>query len=179
VTLPDWHLEPIAKNHRRHDFDCGDPDLNQFIHRFARQGHKQNASKTFCAVDDSDPGRILGFYTIAPASIEYPLLPSHLTRGLARHDVAGYRLARLATDLSVARQGLGRKLVASAARRCFRAASEFGGILLIIDAKNERAAQWYASFGATPVKEKALTLVMPLDSFGSEFSVDDIGEATE
>lgn len=174
MTVPDWHLEPIARHHRRQDFDCGDPDLNLFLHRFARQGHEQNASKTFCAIDDSDPGRILGFYTIAPASIEHALVPAQMTRGLARHDIAGYRLARIATDRSVAGHGLGTKLVASAARRCWQAASEFGGVLLIIDAKNERAAQWYASFGAVPLKGNPLTLVIPLDSFETESSVDDI-----
>ena len=169
MTVPDWHLEPIARHHRRQDFDCGDPDLNLFLHRFARQGHEQNALKTFCAIDDSDPGRILGFYTIAPASIEHALVPAQMTRGLARHDIAGYRLARLATDCSVAGQGLGTKLVASAVRRCYLAASEFGGILLIIDAKNARAATWYKQFGAEPSLDEPLTLVMPLSTLAVEF----------
>jgi hypothetical protein len=35
--------------------------MNRFLHRYARQSHEQHAAKTFCAIDDRDPGRVLGF----------------------------------------------------------------------------------------------------------------------
>jgi hypothetical protein len=35
----------------------------------------------------------------------------------------------------------------SAGRRCLLAAAEVGGVVLVIDAKNERAAAWYSSYG--------------------------------
>ena len=57
------------------------------------------------------------------------------------------------------------QLLAAAARRCLRAAAEVGGVVLIIDAKNDRAARWYASYGAVPLSGKPLTLVMSLASF--------------
>jgi GNAT superfamily N-acetyltransferase len=169
MTLPDWHEEPIAKLHRRQDFDCGDPGMNVFLQRYARQSHDQGASKTFCAIDDADAGRILGFYTVAPSSIEREQVPPAFTRGLSRHDVSGYRLARVATDLSVAGHGLGSLLVAHAALRCVRAAIEVGGILLIIDAKNEQAAAWYGRLGAHRLPEFPLTLVMPRAPFQAAF----------
>ena len=53
-------------------------------------------------------------------------------------------------------------------RRCLRLAAEGGGILLIIDAKSERAAQWYRSYGAEPLADKPLTLVMPLAAFTAD-----------
>lgn len=179
MTLPAWHLEPIAKSHRREEFDCGDPELNLFLRRFARQSHEHNASKTFCAIEDADPGRILGFYTIVTSSIKYDLVPKTMTRGLAKHDIGGFLLARIATDLSIAGQGLGTNLVASAARRCFRAAQEVGGNLLVIDAKNERAANWYASFGAEPLVNHPLTLVILLESFVRDLEVKTLFDANK
>jgi len=140
VILPAWHEEPITKSHHRREFDCGDEDMNRFLHRYACQSHELHAAKTFCAIDDSDPGRILGFYTVAPAAVEYEQVPSSLTKGLARHDVGGYKLARIAVDVQVAGLGLGGQLLAAAALRYLRAAQEVGGTLLLIDAKNERAA---------------------------------------
>lgn len=142
--------------------------MNEFLHRYARQCHEQNASKTFCAIDSTAPGRILGFYTITPSAVAHEDAPETITRGLARHEIAGFKLARIATDLSVAGQGLGGQLLAAAALRCLRVAGEIGGVLLIIDAKNERAANWYASYGAEPLKGKPLTLVMPLSTFAAE-----------
>jgi GNAT superfamily N-acetyltransferase len=91
-----------------------------------------------------------------------------MTRGLARHDVPGFKLARLATDRAMAGQGLGGQLLAAAALRCLRLVGEGGGILLITDAKSERAANWYASFGAEPLQERPLTLVMPLATFAPD-----------
>lgn len=168
MTLPAWHEEPIAKSHHRQAFDCGDAQMNEFLHRYARQSHEQNASKTFCAIDNAMPGRILGFYTITPSAVAHEDVPETMTRGLARHEVAGFKLARVATDLSMAGQGLGGQLLATAALRCLRVSREVGGMLLIIDAKNERAANWYASYGAEPLKGKPLTLVMPLATFAAD-----------
>jgi hypothetical protein len=34
--------------------------------------------------------------------------------------------------------------------------------VLVIDAKNERVAAWYASYGAVPLLDATLTLVLPL-----------------
>jgi hypothetical protein len=42
------------------------------------------------------------------------------------------------------------------------AAAEVGGVVLVIDAKNERVAAWYASYGAVPLLDASLTLLQPL-----------------
>jgi hypothetical protein len=165
MSLPPWHEEAIRKSHDRASFDCGDAQMNAFLQRFARQGHEQNAAKTFCAIDTATPNRILGFYTIAPCSVAHQVVPASLTKGLARHEVPGFRLARLTTDMTVAGQGLGGQLLAASALRCLRLAGEGGGILLVIDAKSERAAHWYASYGAEPLPDRPLTLAMPLATF--------------
>jgi GNAT superfamily N-acetyltransferase len=91
-----------------------------------------------------------------------------MRRGLARHDVPGFRLARLATDLKLQGQGLGGQLLAAAARRCLRVAAEVGGVILIIDAKSERVAAWYASYDAVPLADKPLTLVIALATFEAD-----------
>jgi GNAT superfamily N-acetyltransferase len=93
------------------------------------------------------------------------LSPQHR---VARHDVPGFRLARLATDLKLQGQALGGRLLAAAARRCLRVAAEVGGVILIIDAKSGRAAAWYASYGAVPLADKPLTLVMALATFEAD-----------
>lgn len=87
---------------------------------------------------------------------------------MAQHEVSGFKLARIAADVTVAGHGLGGQLLAAAALRCLRIASEAGGVLLIIDAKGERAAQWYATYGAEPLQRGPLTLVMPLATFAAD-----------
>jgi GNAT superfamily N-acetyltransferase len=58
--------------------------------------------------------------------------------------------------------GLGGQLLLAAGRRCLLAAAEVGGVALVIDAKNERAATWYAGYGAVPLLDAPLTLLLPL-----------------
>ncbi len=160
--LTAWREEPIAKRHDREAFDCGEAALNEFLHRYARKSHELGGAKTFLAIDDADAKTVLGFYSLCPASVEYARTPEIVRRGLARHDVPGFRLARLAVDRKFQGQGLGGQLLLAAGRRCLLASAEVGGVVLVIDAKNERAAGWYASYGAVPLLDAPLSMVLPL-----------------
>jgi predicted N-acetyltransferase YhbS len=71
-------------------------------------------------------------------------------------------LARLAVDRGVQGQGIGGQLLLAAGRRCLLASAEVGGVVLVIDGKNERVAGWYASFGAIPLLDAPLSLLLPL-----------------
>jgi GNAT superfamily N-acetyltransferase len=157
-----WHEEPINKRHDRETFDCGEEALNKFLRRYARKSHELGGSKTFLAIDDTDNKTLLGYYSLSPASINYARTPEIIRRGLARYDVPGFRLARLAVDRKVQGQGIGGQLLLAAGRRCLLASAEVGGVVLVIDAKNEKAAKWYSSYGAVPLLDAPLSLLLPL-----------------
>ena len=162
MTVVGWIEAPIGKSHDRKAFDCGDPALNDYLVRFARQNHDSGGAKTFLACDPGQPARIFGFYSLSPASIDYARVPSITKRGLARYDVPVFRLGRLAVGQSLHGQGLGGQLLVAAGKRCLAAAELVGGVALVIDAKSERAAAWYTRFGAIPLDDAPLTLVLPL-----------------
>jgi GNAT superfamily N-acetyltransferase len=161
MSIAAWHEEPIGRHHDRESFDCGDQALNEFLRRYARKSHELGGSKTFLAIDDGDSST-LGFYSLSPASITYSRVPEVVRRGLARHDVPAFRLARLAVDRRVQGHGLGGQLLLAAGRRCLFAAAEVGGVALLIDAKNKKVADWYASFGALALLDAPSTLLLPL-----------------
>ncbi len=160
MSLPIWHEAPINKFHDRTDFDCGSDKLNEFLHRHARQSHDKGGSKTYLAVD-SETQKILGFYSLSPASIMYERTPDVIKHGLARYEVPVFRLGRLAIDVSVQGKGLGGQLLLTAGKRCLIVATQAGGVALLIDAKDEHAAKWYASFGAIPLLDEPLSLLLP------------------
>ena len=162
-----WHDEPINKTHDRESFDCGEAVLNDFLRRYARRSHELGGAKTFLAIDDVDRKTVLGFYSLSPASVNYARTPEIIRRGLARHDVPGFRLARLAVDRRFQGQGIGGQLLLAAGRRCLLASAEIGGVVLVIDAKNERVARWYASYGAVPQLDAPLCLLLPLATIGA------------
>ena len=162
-----WHEEPIDKSRDRQAFDCGEAALNEFLQHHARKSHELGGAKTFLAIDDAGNKAILGFYSLSPASIEYARTPEIVRRRLARYDVPGFRLARLAVDRKVQGQGLGGQLLLAAGGRCLLASAEVGGVALLIDAKNQKVAAWYAGYGAVPLADAPLTLLLPLTTIAA------------
>jgi GNAT superfamily N-acetyltransferase len=160
--LQDWREEAIARHHDRASFDCGSAELNDYLRRYARQNHESGGAKTFVAVEPEAPDRILGYYSISPGAIEFASVPSDLVKKVGRYDVPVFRLGRLGVDRSVQSRGLGGDLLLAAGARALAVASEVGGIALVIDAKDERAASWYGRFGALPLLDDPLELILPL-----------------
>ena len=167
TTDAGWIETAIAAHHDRKKFDCGDKELNTYLHRYARQNHQSGGAKCFVAVRRDAPDRVLGYYTLSPASLSYARTPAIVSRGLGRYDVPVFRLGRLAVDLSAQGSGLGGKLILAAGERALLVSEHVGGVALLIDAKNERAAAWYASYGAVRLEGAALTLVLPLKTIAA------------
>jgi GNAT superfamily N-acetyltransferase len=166
TTLPAWHEEAVDKKHDRKGFDCGQADLNIFIAQYARQSHESGSAKTYCAIDETDGKTILGFYTISPGQVELHHVPlAARPRGSGRYALGGYRLARLAVEKAYQGRSLGGHLLANAVERCMRVSAEVGGTALLIDAKDEAAASWYIRYGAMPLDDQPLSLVIPYAEF--------------
>lgn len=107
------------------------------------------------------PARILGYYTLSPASIEFSRAPAVVKRGLGRYEIPVYRLGRLAVDRNVQGRGLGGRLLLRASERCITVAQKVGGVALLIDAKSDDAAKCYESYGALRLLDAPLSLVLP------------------
>ena len=103
--------------------------------------------ENFLAIDNTDNKTILRFYSLAPGA-----------------RASGSR-ALLQTSAARAKAS---EASSSPPQRCLRAASEVGGVVLIIDAKNDRAARWYTNYGAVPLSNKPPTLVMSLATFATD-----------
>ncbi|GAB6059012.1 hypothetical protein [Desulfonatronum parangueonense] len=119
----------------------------------------------------SEKAIILVFYSLAPASLAFELTPTVIKRGLARYEIPVDRLARLALARSMQSRGLGGQLILAAGRRYLLAASQVGGIALLIDAKDERATQWYSRYGATPLQNQPLSQFSPLKTIHAALTV--------
>lgn len=161
MTTPVWEETPIGRRHDRAAFDCGEPDLNLYLARHARQNHESGGAKTFLAVPVDESSRVLGFYSLSPASLDYARTPSVVTWRLARYEVPVFRLGRLAVDRSVQGRGLGGALLIAAGRRSMAVAEQVGGVALLIEAKHEQAARWYEGYGAVRLDDAPLSLILP------------------
>jgi ribosomal protein S18 acetylase RimI-like enzyme len=76
--------------------------------------------------------------------------------------VPAVRLGRLAVDISVQGQGLGEHLLIDAMRRTREVLRHIGVNVLLVDAKDEKAAAFYRKYGFRAFPGNPLQLVIPL-----------------
>jgi GNAT superfamily N-acetyltransferase len=163
-----WTEEPIDKKHNRKGFDCGQEDLNTFLAQYARQAHIGGSAKTYCAIATTDQKTVLGFYTINPAQIELASVPiSVRPSGGGGYAMGCFRLGRLAVNKAFQGKGLGGYLLTLAIERCMKASLQVGGTALLIDAKDEKGMAWYQLYGAVPLHDKPLSLIIPYIEFNN------------
>jgi len=153
-----FRIEALSPAHNRRRFSCGDPQLDDYLQRFARQQAASNVSRTYVA---SQGEAILGYYSLAMSAISKAQLPErHLTR-FPNFPLPVARLARLAVDARFQGQGLGERLLADALYRCHRLAGEIGMVGVIVDAKHEKAKAYCQRFEFESLPDSPLTLWLP------------------
>ena len=148
--------------HDRPAFDCGEPALNDFLRTKAARHQSQRLSRTFVLVDDGEPSRILGYYSLANCHIDREGLTEQEARKLPKYPIPGVRLARLAVDLTQQGRQYGLLLLMDAIKRCVLVSLQSGVYALVVDAKNEAAKRFYKRFGFCEIAIRPMTVYLPL-----------------
>lgn len=156
-------LEPEI--HEIKSFDCGNAELNEFLQTIAGQHQRKFISKTYILVDDDEPTKVMGFYTLAlRRMVSKEELPLQMAKRLPR-EVPGFTLARLAISDELKKQGHGEYLLVHAIERAARVAAEVGGYAIFVDAKSKEGAEFYKKYGFVPFPDDPLILVMHFANF--------------
>ncbi len=50
---PLYRVERLRREHNRDNFDSGEPSLNEFLKRYARQNNEKGLSRTFITVSET------------------------------------------------------------------------------------------------------------------------------
>lgn len=154
-------IEPLTRRHERAGFDCGEPALNEYLARYARQNEEKGLGRTYVAVPQGEK-RVVGYYTLSAGAVQFADVPEHLRQRFPRYPIPVSHLGRLATCQSIRGQGLGEVLLIDALKRSVRVAVEFGVVAMEIWAKTERARSFYARYGFVSLEDDPLHLYLPL-----------------
>lgn len=126
----------------RRDFRSGDESLDLFFHRYAGQNQfRHHVGVSYVAAAE---GRILGFVTVSPGSLDAEDLPSG--RKMPPYPVPILRVARLAVDERGRGHGIGRALLRFAIELAERMRNEVGCVGVVVDAK-AGAVDFYRRYG--------------------------------
>ena len=154
-----FRVVPMDRTHDRGTFNSGSEALDSYFKERVTQDIRRRVAACFVAL--SSDGRIAGYYTLASASVFVGDLPAKLIKKLPRYpSVPAVRMGRLAVDRAFKGQGLGGALLADALTRVVR--SEIAAYALVVDAKDNIAADFYRHHGFLETVNKPLTLFLPL-----------------
>jgi GNAT superfamily N-acetyltransferase len=167
--VADWRVESLLRDQDRTQFDCGEPALDEYLARFARQNQESGVARTFVVVSAAEPARVVGYYSLAVGAIDKANLPPSAARRFPNFPVPIARLARLAVDRGQKGKGLGEDLLLDALSRCLHIAEEVGIAAVLIDAKHERAKAFYARYEFDALPDHPLTLWLPLPALRKLF----------
>ena len=134
----------LLKSHDLAGFDCGKAPLNDFLAKYALQNQASGGARTYVTVRGN---RVIGYYSLAPASVSPEDAPSRVMKGQGGYPVPVILMARFAVDQSEQGQGLGKALLRDALRRALQGAEAIGGRAFLVHAKDEEARAFYQKFG--------------------------------
>lgn len=157
-------IELLNVQHDRRDFLCGEPVLDEYLRRYARQHAKSKISRTYVAATGALIG---GYYSLAMSAIRKDQLPEPYQKRFPNYPVPVARLARLAVDQRQQGLGLGRLLLMDALYRCYRMSEEIGMAGMIVDAKH--AQSFFRQFEFEIFPDTPLTLWLPVAALGRLF----------
>lgn len=133
--------------HDRKAFSCGVPALDDFLRRYASQNQESGSSTTHVLVDSEAPANILGFMTLSTAELDFHELSANDLRRFPRYPVSALRVSRLAVSLDASGKGLGSALLGFAVRQALKVREIAGVRILLVDAKDDKVADFYKHFG--------------------------------
>lgn len=153
-----YRIERLDR-HDRSQFDCGNAALDGYLRERASQDMRRRLNSCFVAVDEA--GALAGYYTIAATSVPIDKLSAERARRLPRYPVVpAVLLGRLAVSRSHQGKGLGLALVADALLRASRI--EAMAYAMVVDAKEDAAAQFYIHLGFEATNDDPFRLIRAL-----------------
>ena len=156
----DLFIEKLSAHHETGSFSCGKVALDTYLVRHALPNQAMGAAQTYVAVDRAEG--LVGYFSLAVGSVTHDEAPERLAKGLARHAVPVMVLARLAVDHRWQGRGIGSGLLKNALQRTLRAADIAGIRAIVVHAKDDEAAAFYAAFGFAPWPGRPLRLFLLL-----------------
>ncbi len=147
----------LTKSHDIADFDCGKVPLNDFLTKYALQNQASGGARTYVLTRGN---RVIGYYSLAPASVSPEDAPARVMKGQGRYPVPVILMARFALGRAEQGKGLGKIFFRDALRRALAGAEAIGGRAFLVHAKDDEARAFYLKFSMEESPTNSLHLFL-------------------
>ena len=151
---------PIAATDDLDKFDCGEPNLNDWLRTRAWTNHTTGATRTFVTMPSGEDC-VVGYYALAAAGVKKADVPSGIGKGQSGM-IPVILLARLRVDQNHQGLGLGAHLLRDAIARTVSTSEQVGVRAMLVHAMHDRARDFYLhyDFEVSPTDPLHLYLLM-------------------
>jgi GNAT superfamily N-acetyltransferase len=155
VNGENLRLERLDERHELAGFASDKDELDGWLHRYALAAQNMDSVRTFVVVAGE---RVAGYFSLTMCSVLRQEAPARLVRGLPGYPIGAVLLARLAVNQLDQGRGLGALLLAEAPRKGVAAGEHAAARLVVVDAIDGEAAEFYRRHGFVAAPEQALRL---------------------
>jgi GNAT superfamily N-acetyltransferase len=155
---------PVAPDHRIDGFDCGKPQLGDWLKGQALANEGRSArTYVVVATAGAQAGQVVGYYTLATGGVARSEVPGKIRHGLP-NPVPVMLLGRLAVDARHQGQGLGPAMLKEAMQRTMAIAQAAGVRALLVHAIDDDAVTFYQRYGFILFPADSRTLFLPIET---------------
>ena len=156
-----YRSEPLGDQHNRAAFSCGVEALDRYLQKQAGQDASKHVAAVFVITPDGE--FIAGFYTLSAHVISLSDLPDNVAKRLPRYpNVPATLLGRLAVCEDFRGRNIGELLLLDAFKRALANSREVASAVLAVDAKDERAREFYLRHDFIPLPSQPNRLFYPV-----------------
>ena len=158
--------ELLRDLHLVEGFQSGEPVLDEWLIKRARQNAVLGASRTFVCLE-RDTKIVVGYYALSMGQVLNREATGAMRRNMPQH-IPAVILGRLAVDQRFQGHGLGTALLKDAVLRSFRAVSEVSARLIVVHAISPAAEAFYLRHGFVRLPVETPTYALDLVKFAGE-----------
>ncbi len=169
VAPEECRVALLAEHHDRAGFECGVEALDRYLKTQAGQDGRRRIATSFVLTGESEPERIVGYYTLSALGIALAELPVSISKRLPRYPIVPATLmGRLAIDHRFQGGGLGQLLLFDALARALR--NEIATFAFVVDPTDEAAARFYARYRFQPLTADSGRMFLPMAEVAALFA---------
>ncbi len=157
------------KKHKREGFSYGNEELDTYLLRWASQSQKRNLAQVYVLPKGAEDGTVIGYYTLSALHLESTSMSEQQRKRFKvppDFKVPSIIIGRFAVDQRYQGQGIGRQLLTEAFKQAVISAETIGVNLVLIDAIDEAAKQFYLrlNIGLEPLPDHPMRLILPMQT---------------
>ncbi|MCC5952693.1 MAG: GNAT family N-acetyltransferase [Acidimicrobiia bacterium] len=161
-------VERLNAAHGIDTFSCGNEELDLWLRHAALTADRAGTARVYVVLGGT---KVLGYFALLPHQVRRADIPPGIGRG-APDTIPSYLLARLAVAEDLHGTGLGGELLALALVKILDAITIAGGRLIVVDAIDEPATDFYRHHGFRPTQADPGRLVMKASTAAASLGVD-------